>query len=307
MERTPVPGVYADKRDAGDGADKQPPHVLGAWIQRTLVDRAQPREQRLRELQQAFAGICADSHSAPLLQAIQGMADALAETGAGLEEAARTRREREIAAAYDHLMACNAVVVQSARDVGTSHAKHLSQWRKLLVETGLEEQQLAGVLLRVEPWLRLMWKGLTASRPAPGDSASLHKLRVLVDRADTFGAHVKRLQQAADLALEITQVGQRVMAKREALLARIDVNLAQARSQWERRFGRFVSECEMATPSASAATIEAEAAEATLALQREVDDCRRLALDAEIEEQEFAQNLSALGQRLGEGQKGNPA
>ncbi|HVZ44980.1 MAG TPA: hypothetical protein VHA82_14305 [Ramlibacter sp.] len=303
MQRTSGSGQPVDAEGQADPADRQPPHVLGAWIHRTLVQAALPIDGRLRELQSRFEELAFECEVALLLQAVRAMAGALHEDDVGPDEASNGWRSRlagrtrdhaaPVVARYQRVLACGEVVSQRAGEVGRVHATHLSQKRKILLEIGIEEQRLAEVLVRTERWLRQMWKGLTSS-PVPSDGESVQKLRVLVERADRFGTELRRLQQAADAAQETCRLGQRVTVKREALLAMIDSDLAQARSRWQRQYGSFVAEREAAPSLAAESAGEAGAMHATQLLAHELDACSRAALDLEIEEQELGQHLGVV-------------
>jgi hypothetical protein len=279
-----------------DAWEAQPPEIMSAWIQRLWVDGAQPHEANLRIFHEAYAPVALACEAADLLQSLRALDDALRdEDGA---DAADPRAFRE------HVAACEAAVAPTLARYVEAHARNLSASRKLLVELTLEEQQLAAVLTRIDGALRQMWKSLTASRPVPGDSASVHKLRALVERADGYRDQLQRLQQVADLAIELVEIGQGVIQKRDALIAALRSQLPPARRAWQQCMEDYFAE-RGAAPSPASANAEpaslAAAMQATERFTEEVASCLRICLETEIAEQELAQQVKMLGERLAAG------
>jgi hypothetical protein len=292
-------GIDNNKGDEGN-EERQPPHVLAAWVGELLAEVRATHVRHLSQLRvrlqsdafewdnsaiaQAISAVHSAGRELHLRQLRQGWLDKLL----GRHKAVYAR----FVAAYDRIVACAARLKAEAAELAASAKTHHTGATRVLVDLDMELNALQAELDRGVGWLQDMCTQLADAAKA---GRAEPQFAQCAESAQVFTAQFKGLQSLCSIGREIRVRGNDVLVRRAALLEQVRADVEAFEKAWMRAVAKVVTDARAGRDPARAAARMLETHDELMKrLSLSADACSALT----HEEHLVAQQLLLLRQEI---------
>lgn len=283
-----------------NAGERQPPHVLAAWMQDQLADVQDEQVRRLAQLRSQLQSDLFEWDSMSLGQAVATLNSSCREVK--FDELRHGWLARKLGkhkpfyarfvGAYERMIACEVRIKTVGTQLAADHKTHAAGAKRALLEMGIECKGLQSEVDQGLTWLQDMIEQLNIlGARNSGDP----QLPPLAEAAQALTQRYKRLQSGASIAQELGVRGQSLLDRRAALLEQVRGDVDYFEKNWVRMIGKVAGDAKAGRSSFPGI---GDAVEAHDELVRRLGNTSESCSALQHEEHLMAQHLEMLRKEL---------